>query len=445
VALPSGFGLASGGCSDADSSVNAGARTATINLQAGETVVCTFSSANSRQKTVAAIHRFLSERNDRILSHEPSGQRQIDRLIEAGRWGGGAPASTGFSTPSDVPGIALLGPSFRTRGEVGSVAGVAAPSPDGFDRSARVGLPFTISGDTEESTQFSFATSLRQMERTGADLAQSNRLGMTRYTGGYAPQAFDIWVEGSHSSFSDSKRNLGESGHFGIVYAGADYVVSPSLLIGALVQFDDMTHKIPGATMRVSGEGWMAGPYATVRLSDNLFLQARIAWGESSNEISPYGTYTDEFDTWRWLARGSLVGRWDYGPWQFRPRASVAYIEENQKAYTDSLGVLIPGQKVSLGQAKFGPEVGYRWRLPNGTLVEPSFSLEGIWNFSQGQTPFVLDPLGATDDFRGKLELAVKWLDISGVEVGVAASYDGIGSETFHAWGAKARVRVPLQ
>ena len=41
----------------------------------------------------------------------------------------------------------------------------------------------------------------------------------------------------------------------------------------------------------------MAGPYATIRLTEQMFLQARAAWGRSSNEVSPFLTYTDSFDS----------------------------------------------------------------------------------------------------------------------------------------------------
>jgi len=45
------------------------------------------------------------------------------------------------------------------------------------------------------------------------------------------------------------------------------------------------------------------------RLSDNVFFQGRAAWGRSTNDISPFQTDTDAFDTERWLATGTLKGR----------------------------------------------------------------------------------------------------------------------------------------
>ena len=77
----------------------------------------------------------------------------------------------------------------------------------------------------------------------------------------------------------------------------------------------------------------MVGPYATLRLTDNLlFWQARTAWGRSSNEVSPFLTYTDKFETDGWLVSSTLTGRWGIGPWVLRPSASVAYIEDVSKS-----------------------------------------------------------------------------------------------------------------
>jgi len=59
--------------------------------------------------------------------------------------------------------------------------------------------------------------------------------------------------------------------------------------------------------------GLVGRPHVTVRLTDSVFWQARAAWGKSSNEVSPFLTYTDRFDTIRWLASSTLIGRWEPG------------------------------------------------------------------------------------------------------------------------------------
>ena len=101
----------------------------------------------------------------------------------------------------------------------------------------------------------------------------------------------------------------------------------------------------------------MVGPYATLRLTEHLFWQARAAWGRSNNEVSPFLTYTDKFETDRWLVSSTLTGRWNFGPWVFRPSLSMAYMEDAAKSYTDTFGAVIPEVKSRLGQAKAGPEI----------------------------------------------------------------------------------------
>lgn len=407
--LPIGFALISALCSDGTSLVNTGNLTSTIILPVNVvgSVSCTFNTVNSREVAAETILPFLFRRNDLMLSLDVGNGRQIDRLMgSAGGSGGG-------------------------------FAGLGGP----------MGLGFA-SGD-DEPTRFSFATSLQQMRQASAAREdawiEASHLG----AGSRAPaparhSPFDIWAEGHFNSFDQSTRALDGDGHSAVFFTGLDWVLGPYVLIGALVQIDDTDAKSTGvAPGRVSQTGWMAGPYATVRLSDHLFFQARAAWGQSDNDVSTTNT-SDHFDTDRWLVRGTLLGQWQEGPWQFRPRASVAYIEEDQKAYVDALNVLVPSHTVTLGQAKFGPEIAYRHILPDGTLVEPSLLIEGIWNFEESTGLLLTDDLVASDGVRGRVELGLTVVAADGLLFGAAVSYDGIGSDSYHSVGGKARVRLPL-
>ncbi|MEI9901094.1 MAG: autotransporter outer membrane beta-barrel domain-containing protein [Hyphomicrobium sp.] len=63
---------------------------------------------------------------------------------------------------------------------------------------------------------------------------------------------------------------------------------------------------------------------------------------------------------------------------------SVAYMEDVSKSYADSFGLLIPAVQSQLGQAKAGPEIGYRYQLSPDTTIEPVAGLQVIWNFAGG-------------------------------------------------------------
>ena len=44
----------------------------------------------------------------------------------------------------------------------------------------------------------------------------------------------------------------------------------------------------------------------TARLNKALFFDARAAWGQAANQVSPFGTYQDSFATTRALASAKL-------------------------------------------------------------------------------------------------------------------------------------------
>jgi outer membrane autotransporter protein len=229
-----------------------------------------------------------------------------------------------------------------------------------------------------------------------------------------------------------------------VLYVGADYLLAPQLLLGTLVQFDDTEQDFDQLSQKAGTTGWMAGPYATLRLPSNLYFQARAAWGRSDNEIRFAAGPEDSFDAERWLVRGTLLGQWRAGPWQLQPRASVGYIEEDQESYTTANNVLIPSQTVSLGQAKAGSQVAYRYRLGGGTVIEPSLLLEGIWNFHQDAGLISIDDLVTGEDVRARAEAGVMLYTFDGIALGASVSYDGIGSGDYEAIGGRARVRMPF-
>ena len=229
-----------------------------------------------------------------------------------------------------------------------------------------------------------------------------------------------------------------------MLYVGADYLVRPGLLVGFLAQFDHMTDTSAKLNTAVQGNGWIFGPYVGIQLSKNLIFDARAAWGQSDNQVNPIGLYTDSFSTDRMLARANLTGNWYSGKWRFSPSMGLIHVEETQQTYTDSLGVVIPSQKVSLSRFTFGPEIGYQVVLRTGATMEPHASLTGIWDFDKDKTASVGGLLVGTNDFRGRVEGGVTLREANGPSVRASLSYDGIGDPNFHAVGAQLWVNMPL-
>ena len=461
--------------------------------------------ADQRPKTVEAIGNFLAARNNQILSNEPNSQRQIDRLIEASDAGGAGGASAGFGSRDerasqshfgaglasrfpggpDVTDVAGLrgGGSSRTSPIADAIAvnaaasmgnasgpqdgacdagpgssehpvfGAGGPCAGASGNGGAIALGgMRLGGNFDGAMQLGFVTSLRDLYRAAAEAEEQKAASLgfadgLRRTGARRPDPFDIWFEAKYASFQNDHANAGEDGHIGLYSIGTDYVFNPSLLIGTMVQFDSMHQRSNAKATDVRGKGWMAGPYTTVRLSENVFWQARGAWGQSSNKVSPFLTYTDDFDSSRWLVSSTLTGRWDYGAWSIIPTASVAYMEDTAKSYADTFGTLIPSVTSSLGQAKIGPEVSYRMDLGSAVL-EPHAGLQAIWNFAGHTTATGLGQVGGEnagpDGARARVELGVRATTDGGIGLDVSGTYDGIGASGYSATSGKATVRIPL-
>ncbi|MEM7241311.1 MAG: choice-of-anchor D domain-containing protein [Pseudomonadota bacterium] len=243
----------------------------------------------------------------------------------------------------------------------------------------------------------------------------------------------DFWAEGSYSRFDA----VGSTGSFGIVHAGADYLVSPNLLAGFGLQLDwTDINNATGST--ADGFGYMAGPYVTARLSEQFYLDARLAYGKSSNSISPFGTFTDEFDATRWLATAALIGDFDFGQFNIQPQAKLSWFKETSDAYTDSLGNLVPSVSIETGTFEFGPTISTSFALDGGSVFSPFVSLNGIWSFAQNNSASALvsDPTTlANEGLRASVELGFDYALKRGVNISLSGYYDGFGDGSFEAYG----------
>ncbi|MDA7430455.1 autotransporter domain-containing protein [Primorskyibacter aestuariivivens] len=398
---PGGVGNTEIRCNDTDSIGDAFKRTLTLNVDPLETVVCTIVSISTRQKTVETINSFLTKRADLILSSEPNNARRFDRLRR---------------------GHGNADPMQFANGDLKSF------------------LPFTAKVDLEAQS-YALKTSLLQMRQAGASLALAH--GSTKNTLYVDNYRWDAWFEAKYKRFNQGENG---AGHFGVAYFGVDYLVTPDLLLGAVLQFDDMEDINDENDTTARGAGWMFGPYVTARLTEGLYFDGRIAFGKSVNEVSPFNTYTDAFETTRWLVKGALTGEIKHGLWTIRPNASLSYYEETQKAYSDSLNVGIPSQTIKLGQIQLGPTFNGNFEMANGALYAPYFGFDATYNF--GETTGVTLTDGASDaavnGWRVGVKAGLQYTGRNGARLSVGGTYDGIGQPDYETWGLELELSIPL-
>ncbi|WP_421789861.1 Ig-like domain-containing protein [Hyphobacterium sp.] len=397
--LPVGWELDSLTCAgdtDGGSVINATTGRADIDLDANETIVCTFVNSRDdaavRLATSRAINNYLVRRGDRILSAQPDIASRLRARNEMRPGNFTADAS---------------------RGEI------------------RVAMNGSLSGLINH--------------------AQSNRAQMP---GDAAQQAsrFDAWFAADYSSLSDDRAGDSAESEFGILQFGFDFALDDQTVLGVMIQRDwmDETQETIAtaaggiAPAQIDGAGWMAGPYLAHQMDNGVIVDVLALFGQSDNDINPLGFYTDSFETNRYLLRANISGEWVDGPWRVRPSASISHFEETQETYTDSLGIVIPEQSVSIGRFTAGPEVAYRTELEQGGYWEVHGQLNANFDYNPAS---LMDQNGRvfdTGQFRADAALGVRSQFNGGAVASFEVNLSGFGEDDFEATGARFEIRVPF-
>ena len=227
---------------------------------------------------------------------------------------------------------------------------------------------------------------------------------------------------------------------------GIDYLANPDLVLGVMTQMDWMDEENDTDNYTVSGLGWMAGPYVVARLHDNLIFDGRAAWGQSTNDIDPLGTYEDTFDTERWLIRGQLTGSFALGPVTISPHINAIYFEEEQQSYTDSLGNIIPDNSISLGRASAGPTISVSHVFEDGSRLIPKLGIDAVWDFDPAELVNIDTGVesSSSDDIRARLNFGLTYSRPNSLSLNLTGFYDGIGNDDLQIYGITGRIVLPL-
>jgi hypothetical protein len=192
---------------------------------------------------------------------------------------------------------------------------------------------------------------------------------------GATPDGESVWAESRQAPF----QTVGGASALTTTYFGADYRLGSDLLLGAMVQRDDRIVTLPIAGEVTATDAYLAGPYAAYRLSSNLVLGARAAFGETSDGTALVSEETD-FTTNRLLTEARLSGSWGLGEWQLMPAAAVTHVDETSIAAIPG----VAGTNVTMTRFTAGPEVRRPIDMGFGSSLEPfaffktSFDLDDI-------------------------------------------------------------------
>jgi len=208
-----------------------------------------------------------------------------------------------------------------------------------------------------------------------SDLLQNRINSRLNIVGATPGDGESVWAESRQAPF----QTVGGAQALTTTYFGADYRLGSDLLLGAMVQRDDRIVTLPIDGEVTATDAYLAGPYAAYRLSSNLVLGARAAFGETSDGTA---LVSEEayFTTNRLLTEARLSGSWGLGEWQLTPAAALTHVDETAIA-------AIPGvAETSVAMTRFtaGPEVRRPIDMGFGSSLEPfaffktSFDLDDV-------------------------------------------------------------------
>ncbi len=265
------------------------------------------------------------------------------------------------------------------------------------------------------------------LQRTGAGVLDTSVTRGVGYLEFASDPSLPVWfnVTGNWSS----QDNVDSA--YALAVLGAHRRINQNLLVGAMLQFDYA--KSENGSSEVDGTGWLIGPYLVAKLPDHpVYFEGRALYGQTSNEISPLGTYRDKFDSDRWLLQSRVTGEMLRGQTTLMPHLDVSYVSDDQDAYIDSLGNLIPQQDFSLTTAKLGLDFSRPLPVKRGQMTLTG-GLSGVWSTTSGTgvAPGV-SPIG--DTARGRADLGFDYLLENSSVLSANMFYDGIGESGFESY-----------
>ncbi|MGN6778154.1 putative Ig domain-containing protein [Rhizobium sp.] len=234
---------------------------------------------------------------------------------------------------------------------------------------------------SEEGMTLSFSTSLTQMRAAGGDPDAAS-----------AP--FNVWIGGAfltHNDKGSKNTNNSKWGSFAMVNMGVDYLISEHALIGLSFHYDRMTDPTD-EDAKLTGNGWLAGPYASIELGKGVFWNGSLRYGGSNNTIDTQ-FWDGNFKTTRWMADTSIEGQWYLDEdTTLSPKLRAIYFSEKVDDYTVKNGagdaITIEGFNEDQFRVSLGAEIARSFTLENGAKLTPKLGLTAGFSGLDGAGAF---------------------------------------------------------
>lgn len=243
------------------------------------------------------------------------------------------------------------------------------------------------------------------------------------------PGVVDFWIEGRHANTGEKFTGETEAD---VLYLGTTVRASPAIKFGAVAQIDK-TEQVGSAASHVSSDGYMAGPYANVRLGEGVVWESRGGWGENQIDAPTTGAVTDQTRLSTKVVGKKAIG----GGWHVSPEAAFSF-SENATSY-DAYGVTAVN---SAGSFSVTPRLSKQFSTESGTTIEPKFGVGAAVPFEDLDQLDALAAGTADADLRMQAEAGVAVGLSDGAKLEATGRVEGV--ENADAFSGRLNLRVPL-
>jgi hypothetical protein len=237
-----------------------------------------------------------------------------------------------------------------------------------------------------------------------------------------------IWARIKASwSVNGAVKNRYVHGSFGL-----HHVFTPNFAAGLMLEMDYYNSK--EGNLSNYGRGWLIGPYVVLKSPEHpIYLDARVLWGESHNKLNDN---VNDFKTERFLSRIKIAGDIEFDHFIITPNIIGAYTSDKQEQFINANNLIIPEQKIEIGELTLGIDLKLPIEVNTGNLVIDA-GFNGIYSYHEESNPAISNS-NIFERWRGRFDLGFEYQLNELVTVEFSSFYDGIGSADARTIGLDA-------
>ena len=239
-----------------------------------------------------------------------------------------------------------------------------------------------------------------------------------------------------HGSWSEED-GVDNDYFFGAV--GAHWTINPDTLIGVMLEFDKMGQADGDNT--TDGTGYLVGPYFVAKIPEQpMFVEGRLLFGKTQNDLSVDGSDEIEFETQRMLARLKAAGYLEFGTTVVTPSLAATYVSDKQLSFEDPVGNTVEEQSIKTRNVAIGLDIAQPISLASGELILNG-GISGIWSNTEG-TGFASTVVPDFDGQRARIDLGASHTFVNGMNISAGTFYDGIGMDDYESYGVDLSIEM---